>query len=103
MNGDAADVVPDGLDFAGVYASPDPESERLEEIADRSHALNGARRPVESRHQPVASELHQATPSAIDLLPGNRLVDLQEAPPSSVTQVGSHLSGPNDVGERHRH
>src|SRR5205085_5918149 len=98
---DAADVVAAAFDLARVHAGADADAEIVHRVADRHRALDRARRTVDRRQQAVAGVLDDSTAEARDLVAGEPVVAVEEAPPLAVADRGGLLGRPDDVGEEH--
>ena len=95
----AADVVADDLDLAGVDRRPDLEVERR---GHRSHRLRAGERPgrrVEPGEKAVAGRLDLDALELLDRAPGGLVVIRQERMPAVVAEAGGSVGRADDVGE----
>src|SRR5438093_11126876 len=69
VDGDTADVAAAYLNFPGMQASPDVDSQIGHGVPERRRASHGPRRPVERGQDAVPGELHHSAPEAPDLPP----------------------------------
>lgn len=99
VHGDPADVVAAKLDFAGVNADPNFETQRIERTVKTAPALHGASRAVKRGEDTVAGRLDQAATVPLDLVPYHQIALVEELPPLAVTDGCGLLCGAHDVGE----
>src|SRR5438477_4237938 len=74
VDGDAADLRPVELTFAGVDTGADLDAQLPDSLAGRERTADGARRPVEGGEEAVARRVHLAAAEAVELAPDRAVV-----------------------------
>jgi hypothetical protein len=102
VDGDAGDVTPSSLDFAGVEACTDLYAEGTERITERRRAPDGPSGPVEGRKNSVTGGLEQVAGVLFDHRAGHDIVTVKQVAPSLVTNRRKVLGRSHEVGEEDR-
>src|SRR5688500_827994 len=102
MDGDAAYLAADDLDFTHVNGDPDLDLERLERLEDRPGTVDRLRRTLEHDEEAVAGRIELAPRETLQLAPHDRVVALEQLPPATVAQLARQLRGAHYVSEHHR-
>jgi hypothetical protein len=85
VDSDVPDPVADHLDFAGVNAGPDIDSERLHAPDRGGRTPDGAAGIVEHGEETVAGRVNLASTETAQLATHEGMVALEELPPRSIT------------------
>jgi hypothetical protein len=101
VNGNAGQIIVAELTLSGVEptADLDPNPARL--FTDGSSTSDGATWPVERGEKSVTESLDFAAAEALNLLPCQTVVTIQEIAPGVVPESRGSLGRAHDVGEEH--
>ena len=94
MDSDAPDPVAHHLDFAGVNAGPDIDSERLHAPDRGGRTPDGAAGTVEHGEETVADRVNLASTETAQLATHEGMVALEELPPRSITVLSRKAGRP---------
>jgi hypothetical protein len=96
---DPADILAPYLDFAGVKAGAQRESNLPRSRAEGERATHRAPRSVEGCENAVACALHKISAMPLDRLFRQTIVTIEQFVPALVSDFHRHTRGADDVGE----
>src|SRR6478752_1457356 len=102
MDGYAPDVMAPDLDFAGMKARAQRQSDLLRGRPERQGTAYGAARSIESRQNAVAGRLDQSPAMPLKQLNCQLIVTIQQSPPCLIAFRSSAPCRIDDVGEQNR-
>ena len=102
MNGDAAEVIAENLEFSGVNARPHPETDAVHGGADRLRAADRPGRAVEGRKRSVARPIDLPPSKVLKLVANDVVMAPDERPPFGIADLCSPSCRVDDVRKQHR-
>src|SRR5215218_4140301 len=99
---EAAEVAIHHLELARVQSGAHLQPQRAHRLGHRGGAADRPRRSVEGREEAVAGALDLPAAMALERLPEQRVVALQQETPAPVAHLRRPPGGLHDVGEHHR-
>src|SRR5215831_464611 len=96
VNGDATELLPNDLAFAGMAPGTYFDAERADARRDRLSAANGSGRAIERCEEAVARRVDLASTKARELSASQVVVTIQQVVPAMVAKVSRVLGRSHD-------
>src|SRR6516225_3212429 len=101
MDGNPTKLFAHHLAFAGMNASADPETKRLDSVDNRPATSHRTRRSIECRQKSIACRINLATAMTLELLAHEKVMLIEKLFPCPVTDFACSLGCVHDIGEQH--